>query len=62
MIWASTEHENQTEDNDAEDGQDFDRGQPKLKLAKEFDTEIIDAYDCNKENCNPDTRVDSIRS
>jgi len=58
VIWSSSTHENQTQKNQANDDHHFDGRQPELKLAKEFDAEVVDENDRNKEYGDESSGID----
>lgn len=60
-IGATTAGNDQGEKNYANNDNDLDRGQPKLKLAKELDaTKIVDAEDDDDEDGDEHTRIDLL--
>lgn len=58
---ATTDSENEREQNDTDDDYHLDRTEPELKLTEELDSEVIDRADQDEEDQNPDSRVDSFR-
>ena len=58
VIWSSTAYKNQTQENQAKDDDHFYGGQPELKFTKEFDTEVVDENDRNKEYRDERSRID----
>ena len=59
VIWSSSAHKNQTQENQANDDNHFDGRQPELKFAKEFDTEVVDENNRHKEYGNESSGIDS---
>jgi hypothetical protein len=60
MVRATSDSEDEAQKNDTDDGDDFEAGQPELKLSKEANAEVVDDEDCYQEDGNKDTRVDGI--
>ena len=61
VVWPSTQHQDERQQDDPEDHDNFERGEPELKLAKEFHTEVVDRHDEDQENGDPDSWIDLLR-
>lgn len=51
---------NQTQKDQAQNDNDFDRRQPELEFSEESNTEVIDDDNGHQENCDECTRVDLV--
>jgi hypothetical protein len=60
MVRATAESQNEREQNYTDDGDDFEGGKPEFEFTKEFDTEVVDNADDDKEYSDKDTRIDCI--
>lgn len=48
------------QENNTNDDGDFDRTEPELEFAKELDAKVVDANNGDPEDCDENTRIDSI--
>lgn len=60
MVGASTESEDESQNNDTTDSDDFETGEPELEFSEELDTEIVDNNDDDQDDGNPYTGIDSF--
>lgn len=60
MSWDTSEIDDETEEDEARQGNDLDERQPEFDLAKPLDTETIDGDDESDENGNPGGTVDTL--
>ena len=54
---ADTDREEEGEDDNADNGNDLDRAEPEFEFSKEFDAEVIDGHNDDKEDGNPHARI-----
>lgn len=59
MIGATTEHEDEGEEDDAQNDNDLERGEPEFEFAEEANPEVVYGYYQDEEYGYPDTCVDS---
>lgn len=57
---GSSSCDDEGEDDNADNDENLETGQPKLKFTKESDTEVVDAENADEEYGDPNTWVDSI--
>jgi hypothetical protein len=58
VIWSSSTDKDQAQNNQPENNNYFDGAQPELKFAEEFDAEVVDENDGNKEDGDESSGVD----
>lgn len=60
MIRTTSKRKNERKDEQSKDCNDFECREPKFDFSESFDTEVIDEQDDQKEDGNPDSRIDLI--
>lgn len=60
VVGTTTQHEDEGEQDNSKNDDDLERGQPELEFTEEAHAKVVDAYNCNQQDGDPDSSIHFI--